>query len=131
MTTVLKLVVYMVFVTWLALLLASLIRAKGWTLPGMKVAMGNRDDLPDATSFSGRADRAARNTVEGFILFAVLALVAHVSGLQSPSVTMGAEIFFWSRIIYIPVYYLGIPYLRTAIWTAGMVGLAMIALALI
>ena len=131
MTTVLKLVVYMVFVTWLALLLASLIRAKGWTLPGMKVAMGNRDDLPDATSFSGRADRAARNTVECFILFAVLALVAHASGLQSPSVNMGAEIFFWSRIIYIPVYYLGIPYLRTAIWTAGMVGLAMIALALI
>ena len=80
MTHVLTLVVYMTFVTWLAMLLASLIRAKGWTLPGMVLALGNRDNMPEASALAGRADRAARNTLEGFVLFAALALAAEVSG---------------------------------------------------
>lgn len=131
MTLTLSLVVYMAFITWLSLLLASLIRAKGWTLSGMVIAMGNRDKLPDASPLAGRADRTARNTAEAFLLFAALAVVAHVSGVQSPQIALGAELFFWSRVLYIPVYYAGIPYLRTVIWTVGMVGLAMMALALV
>ncbi|MDH4190046.1 MAG: MAPEG family protein [Betaproteobacteria bacterium] len=131
MTRLLSLVVYMAALTWLLLLAASLIRAKAWTLPGTKIAMGNRDHLPAAGPFAGRADRTARNTLESFVLFAALALVAHVSGIQSPRVLLGAEIFFWSRLVYIPVYYLGIAYLRTAVWTVGFIGLTMIASALV
>jgi uncharacterized MAPEG superfamily protein len=130
-TRLLSLVVYMAAVTWLLLLLASLIRAKGWTPEGMKLAMGNRDHLPQATPFAGRADRTARNTLESFVLFAALALVAQLSGAQSPRVLLGAEIFFWSRLAYIPVYYAGIPYLRTVVWTVGFAGLAMMASALL
>ena len=131
MTHLLLLVVYMAGITWLLLLVASLIRARGWTPAGMKVAMGNRDDLPEATPFAGRADRTARNTLENFVLFAALVLVAHVSGTQSPRVLLGAEIFFWSRLLFIAVYYAGIPYLRTVVWTAGFVGLAMMGSALV
>lgn len=131
MTHVLTLVVYMTFVTWLAMLLASLIRAKGWTLPGMVLALGNRDNMPEASALAGRADRAARNTLEGFVLFAALALAAEVSGVQSARIELGAELFFWSRLIYLPIYWLGIAYLRTGVWTVGMVGLALIALELL
>lgn len=131
MTPLLALVVYMAAITWLLLLAASLIRARGWTIPGMAVAMGNRENLPEATPFSGRADRTARNTLENFALFAALALVAHVSGTQSPRVLLGAEIFFWARIVFVVVYYLGIPYLRTGVWTVGFAGLAMMASALV
>ena len=81
MTSTLTLVIYMAILTWLALLAASLIRANGWTLPGMIIAMGNRDNLPQATPLAARADRAARNTVEGFILFAAIALTAHAAGI--------------------------------------------------
>lgn len=35
MTPLLSLAVYMAIVTWASLLAASLIRAEGWTLPGM------------------------------------------------------------------------------------------------
>lgn len=131
MTKLLSLVVYMAAVTWLLLLAASLIRARGWTLEGTLLAMGNRDNLPAATPFAGRADRTARNTLENFALFAALALVAHASGTQAPRVLLGAEIFFWSRLVYVAVYYLGIPYLRTAVWAAGIAGLAMMASALV
>ncbi|MBS3963349.1 MAG: MAPEG family protein [Methylomonas sp.] len=125
MTSTLTLVIYMAILTWLALLAASLIRANGWTLPGMMIAMGNRDNLPEATPLAARADRAARNTVEGFILFAAIALTAHAAGIASPRVALGAQVFFWSRILYIPVYYAGIAYLRTVVWTVGIAGLAM------
>ena len=131
LTATLSLVIYMAILTWLALLAASLIRARAWTLQGTIIAMGNRVKLPEATPLAGRADRAARNTAEGFILFAAIALVAHAAGATSPRVAMGAEIFFWSRVLYIPVYYAGIVYLRTLVWLASVIGLAMMISALV
>lgn len=130
MNKLLLLVVYMAGLTWLMLLAASVIRAKAWTLRGTKIGMGNRDNLPETTAFAGRADRTARNTLENFVLFAALALVAQVSGVQDSRVLLGAEIYCWSRVFYIPIYYIGIPYLRSAIWTVGIVGLGMMAFAL-
>jgi uncharacterized MAPEG superfamily protein len=130
MTPLLSLVVYMAIVTWASLLAASLIRAEGWTLPGMMLATGNRDDLPVPSPLAGRADRAARNTADNFMLFAALAVVAHVAGVQSPKVLLGAEVFFWSRLVYLVVYYAGIPVLRTAVWGVSIVGLAMMILSM-
>ena len=125
MTITLTLVIYMAIVTWLTTLAASLIRAKAWTARGTMIALGNRDDLPEATPFAGRAERTARNTMENFVLFAVIALVAHAAGRTGARLDTGAELFFWSRLVFIPVYYVGIVYLRTAVWTIGIVGLAM------
>jgi uncharacterized MAPEG superfamily protein len=124
MNTTLTLVVYMAIVTWLTLLTASLIRAKGWTPAGTKIALGNRDNLPEATPLAGRAQRTATNTLENFVLFAVIALVAQAAGNTSPRIVTGAEMFFWARIAYIPVYYAGIAYLRTAVWVVSIIGLA-------
>ena len=131
MTSTLTLVIYMAILTWLTLLAASLIRAKGWTFSGMMIAFGNRDKLPAATPLAGRAERTARNTLENFLLFAAIALVAHAAGATSPRVAMGAELFFWSRVVYIPVYYAGIIYLRTAVWLVSVIGLAMMIAALV
>lgn len=125
MTPLLTLVIYTALLTFVAILGASLIRAKGWTVPGMVIAMGNRDNVPAPNAFAARADRAAKNTIEGFILFTAIALVAHASGITSPRIAQGAEIFFWSRVLYLPIYYVGVPYIRTAVWSVGIVGLAM------
>lgn len=122
------LVVLVAIMTWLTLLAASLIRARGWTMQGMRLALGNRDRLPEMTPLAGRAERTARNTLENFILFAALALTAHVTSASGPDVLRGAQLFFWSRLLYIPVYYAGIVYLRTAVWLVSIAGLAMMAL---
>ena len=125
MDRTLTLVLYMAVLTWFTLLAATLIRVKGWTWPGTMLAFGNRDNLPDATAFAGRAERAARNTAENFMLFAAIALVAHAAGSSSPRVAAGAELFFWARVLYVPVYYAGIKFLRTTVWLVGIVGLGM------
>jgi len=131
MNRTLTLVAYMAIVTWITLLAASLIRAKAWTLPGTKIALGNRDNLPEATPLAGRAERTAKNTLENFVLFAAIALVAQAAGNTNPRIVTGAELFFWARLVYIPVYYAGVTYLRTAVWLVSIVGLALMVLAIL
>ncbi|HEY8023367.1 MAG TPA: MAPEG family protein [Burkholderiaceae bacterium] len=127
MSNLLTLVAYMAIVTWLMLLVASMLRARGWTFPGIMLAFGNRDNLPEPSALAGRAERAARNTLENFVLFAALALAAHAAGATGQRAEMGAEIFFWARLVYIPVYLIGLPFLRTAVYFVSIAGLAMIA----
>jgi uncharacterized MAPEG superfamily protein len=131
MNDALTLVVYFAVVTWLLSLAAGLVRARGWTPAGMVIAFGNRDNLPVLTPLTGRMERTWRNSLENLVYFAVLALVAHVMGDETPREIQGAEIFFWARIVYIPVYYLGIIYLRTLIWAVSIGGLAMMLLAVL
>lgn len=116
--------------TFVMLLVASLVRARAWTPAGLGVAFGNRDNLPPATPLAGRAERAARNMLEGMLLFAVLMLAAHVAGVLGPRVALGAQIFFWARLVYFPVYLAGVTYVRTAVWAASVVGLGIILSAL-
>ena len=125
MTSTLTLVVYMSILTWFTYIGGSLIRIKVWTWQGILYGVGNRDNLPAPTPLAGRADRAARNSLENFVLFAVLALVAHVSGVSDGAVTKGASLFFWARVLYVPVYYAGIIWVRTVVWLVGIVGLGM------
>ena len=125
MPKLLSLVVCTAVLTWLMLLVASLIRARAWTPKGLMLAFGNRADLPEATPLAGRAQRAASNTLANFVLFAALALTAQLAGATGERVLMGAEVFLWARIAYIPVYLLGVPFLRTAVWAVGVVGMGL------
>jgi uncharacterized MAPEG superfamily protein len=126
MSMTLKYLACTAILTWLVLLVASAIRARAWTPEGIRIAFGNREDLPPATGLAGRAERTARNTLENFVLFATLALAAQVAGANAAQTEMGAAIFFWSRVAYVPVYLLGIIYLRTAIWLVSLYGLWLI-----
>lgn len=130
MTRLLDFVVYMTVLTWISIMLGAALRNREWTLEGMKVGLSNREHLPEATALGGRAERAAANTKENFILFAALALTAQLAGLGEQA-TAGAAVFFWARAVYLPVYLLGITYLRSAVWGVGIVGLGMMLLALL
>ncbi len=131
MNDALTLVIYFAVVTWLLSLAAGLVRARGWTPAGMVISFGNRDNLPALTPLAGRMERTWRNSLENLVYFAVLAFVAHVMGDETPREAMGAELFFWARIVYIPVYYLGIIYLRTLVWAVSIGGLAMMLMAVL
>ena len=130
MNRLLDFVAYMTVLTWISIMLGAALRNREWTLEGMKVGLSNRDHLPEATALGGRAERAAANTKENFILFVALALTAQLAGVGEQA-TAGAAVFFWARAVYLPVYLLGITYLRSAIWGVGIVGLGMMLLALL
>ena len=68
-----------------------------------------------------RADRAYLNAVESFAPFAALVIVAHVAGKADAMTAFWATCFFWLRLIHAVVYLIGIPYIRTLVFTLGFV----------
>lgn len=98
---------------------------------GLVPLMGNRDNLPALEGWSDRARRAQLNMLESLPIFAVLVLVAQVAGKTNAVTALGAQLFFWSRLAYVPVYVIGIPWLRTVLWGVSLVGLLQMLLALL
>jgi uncharacterized MAPEG superfamily protein len=128
MTPDLKMLVWATALT----LVQAIIAAFGVMLQvGVMPLVGNRENLPPIEGWAGRAQRAHRNMLENFMLFSALVLVAQVSGKASATTALGAALFFWARLIYVPVYMVGIPHLRTVVWLVSVVGLAMIFLQLV
>ncbi len=111
--------------TLLMLLVASAYCAKAWTPPGMDIAFGNRESVAPPLGIAGRADRAARNMLEGMVMLLAVVLAAQLAGKGAQAAT-GATVFFWARLLYWPTYMAGIIYLRTAVWFVSIIGLAMI-----
>ncbi len=131
MTADLRLLAYSVLLTWLMLLTASSLRTRYWTLPGAALALGNRDNLTQGSPVAGRAERAARNMLENLVLFAALLLAGHMAGVNGSRLELGAQLFFWARVAYFPIYLAGIHYLRTAAWAVGVAGLGVLFAALV
>ncbi|MEO8701335.1 MAG: MAPEG family protein [Kofleriaceae bacterium] len=131
MTIDLQLVTYATLLTWIMVVCAGLIRTKVWTPAGLKTAFGNRHDIAEPPEWIARVDRAAKNMLENFPLFVALVAVAHLGNRHGDRVDLGAQLFFWGRVAYWPVYVAGIAYLRTAIWGLSIVGLGLIFSAVI
>ena len=69
--------------------------------------------------------------LESLIIFAPLVLVAQFAGKTNVVTARGAQLFFWGRLTYAPVYVIGIPWLRTGLWGVSFVGLLQILLQLL
>ena len=98
---------------------------------GLPYNLGTRDEPPASPmgKTAGRLVRAAANFRETFGLFAVSVILVVLLHRQSNMSAMGAQIYFWARLVYVPVYALGIQVVRTIVWTFSIVGLVMVMLA--
>jgi len=124
----------LMLLAWAVLLafVQMLVAVSGHTLQvGLPALAGNREGLPPATGWAGRAARAHRNMIENLVLFAALVLIAAVAGKTSDMTLLGAQIFFWARLVYALVYLAGVPWLRTGVWFVSVIGLALIFFALL
>jgi len=92
---------------------------------------GARDQTPEPKHpLTGRLERAQRNLYETLPLFIGAVLIAHVTGQESALTLWGVALYFWARVAYIPLYALGVPYIRSLVWLVSFAGLAMILTAL-
>ena len=124
MTALLELTVYFTIWTLVSVVLGAAIRNQEWTKEGRDIGLGNRDNLQEATPMGGRAERAAKNSIEAAVFFVPLALIANAAGLDA-EVMLGAQVAFSARIAYVPIYIAGIKYLRSLVWIVGVVGYGM------
>lgn len=86
---------------------------------------------PPVGVVTGRLRRAQANLFETLPLFIAAVLIAHVAGREGTLTALGAGLFLAARVIYVPLYALGIPYVRSAVWLAAMAGLALVLLAIL
>ncbi|HEV7256710.1 MAG TPA: MAPEG family protein [Bosea sp. (in: a-proteobacteria)] len=90
---------------------------------------GPRDEGSQPTGvFAGRADRAFRNYLETFPAFGLLALLLMVLQRADGIGVAGAQLWLAARVAYLPLYLAGVPYLRTLVWIASIVGLLLMAI---
>ncbi|MBI2256953.1 MAG: MAPEG family protein [Proteobacteria bacterium] len=101
------------------------------TQVGLPALASNRENMPTAMGLAGRAGRAHRNMLENLPLFAILVLIVQVTGHSSPMTVLGAQLFFWARLVYAIIYLIGVPWLRTATWAVSIVGLILLVTELI
>ncbi|WP_019903178.1 MAPEG family protein [Methylobacterium sp. 77] len=113
---------------WSCLLgLIHIIVAAGSALPqrgGLAWNTSNREgNAPDLTGAASRLEKASKNFFETFPIFAALVLACAVTGRHNTAVVLGAYLYFFARLIYLPVFGFGIPKLRTAVWSVAIVGI--------
>ncbi|MGH6870685.1 MAG: MAPEG family protein [Rhizomicrobium sp.] len=111
------------------LLLATMASVGG---RGMGWGTGPRDEgwPPLQSKYGARLERAYRNFVETFPFFAATVLLVYAWSKSTPESVLGAQIYIWARVLYVPAYVFAIPYTRTLIWAASIVGIVMMLLAI-
>ena len=99
---------------------------------GVKWNAGARDgEVPPPGKLAGRLIRAQANLFETLPIFAAAVIMAHVAGKDGGPLTLwGTHLYLAGRLIYLPLYAFGVPYLRTLVWLGSFVGLLMIIVAL-
>jgi uncharacterized MAPEG superfamily protein len=96
-----------------------------------KTGNGNGDDAGEVTGWVARARRAHLDMLANMVLFAPLIVIADIAGRDNKMTEIGAQLFFWTRLAYAIVYIVGVPRLRTAVWSASAVAMVLIFVQLV
>jgi uncharacterized MAPEG superfamily protein len=91
--------------------------------------LGPRDEEgPKLGKIAARIERAWRNYLETFPLFAAVVLLATALGKHNTLTTLGAELFVYSRVVHVVLYAIGVPVVRTIVFTVSLVGIVLVLL---
>lgn len=86
---------------------------------------------PPPGLLAGRLQRAQANFLETFAVFAAAAIAVVVAGRQDASTALAVQLYFWARLAYVPLYAVGIPYVRSLAWLVSLAGILMLLWALL
>ncbi|MEQ8405564.1 MAG: MAPEG family protein [Oceanicaulis sp.] len=92
-----------------------------------KELLGARDQLTDG-KLAARAKRANQNMIEALLMFAPLMLVAIMLDRTNEMTALGGWLFVAGRAAFAPLYWFGVPVVRTLAWVAALAGIVLILL---
>jgi uncharacterized MAPEG superfamily protein len=120
---------------WSVVLLIVHIAVQGALVAPLRGAAWNagpRDEgQPPLGKYGGRAQRALENFKETYPAFIALALALAVTARTGGNGALGATMWFAARVIYLPLYLLGVPWLRTLAYGVSLAGLVLMLLRLL
>lgn len=94
----------------------------------MGYLMSARDESRSTTGMTARIGRALDNSIVAMALFAPAILILEHLNRTDENSLLAAQVFLLARIIYVPVYALGVPAIRTLAWLAGFAATAVLYL---
>jgi uncharacterized MAPEG superfamily protein len=97
---------------------------------GVQYGLSPRDDHKPLTGIGARVQRAFANYMQTFPFFAATVLIAHLADRHSWWTTTGVQMYFWARLVYVPLYAAGIPVARTIAFLVATAGIVFILIAL-
>ena len=129
MTIELTMLVWTLILAFVQILLFDFARTAQY---GMKWNAGARDDvMPPLKPLAGRLQRAQNNLFETLPLFMGGVLIAHLAGRESQISAIGAQVYFWGRVAYVPLYAIGIRQIRSLVWTVSAGGMVAVFYAIL
>ena len=96
---------------------ASLQRGYRWT------ASARDEMVAPLTGVAGRLERALRNFLETFSVFAAAVLLVHTLGRESTLSAWGAGLYVSARLVFLPLYAFGVPLVRSLVWNVAFAGI--------
>ncbi|TIX49545.1 MAPEG family protein [Alteraurantiacibacter aquimixticola] len=103
------------------ILLAAHFKTKQY---GVEWNMGARDEaLPPLNDIAGRLDRARGNFLETWPIAIIALLAVEATGRTSAVTAALAWTWLGARLVYLPLYWTGVPRLRTLVWAVGLLAL--------
>ena len=98
---------------------------------GMKWNASSRDgEAKPLVGVAARVERGLRNFLETFPFFVAAVLAVVLTQRTNAETALGAQVYFWARLAYLPIYAAGIPYLRSLVWVVSFWGLLQVLWAL-
>jgi uncharacterized MAPEG superfamily protein len=128
MTTQLTYLAATLVLAVIQILWADIVRTNQY---GLKWNTSARDgEMPPLSAFGARLFRAQANLFETLPLFAAAILIAFVAHKDGALTYWGATLYFWARVIYLPLYAFGVPQVRSLVWMVSFLGLILTLIAL-
>lgn len=88
---------------------------------------GARDEeMPELGKVAARLERARNNFQETFPIAIVALIGVVIAGRTNSYTALGGWIWLGARVIYLPLYWAGVPKVRTLVFLVSVVGLAMV-----
>lgn len=129
MTTELTMLAWTLVLAFVQIILFDVVRTRQY---GLNWNTGARDEeMPPLSAMGGRLSRAQANLFETLPLFMGFVLIAHLAGRETATTALGAQIYFWARVAYVPLYAFGVKQLRSLVWLVSLAGLVMVAKAVL
>jgi len=93
---------------------------------GNSYTVGARDENLQPTGVAGRLYRAQQNFLETFSIFAMCVVIVHLSNTYGSLSYWGSILYLVGRVLFLPLYAAGVPWLRTFSWNLATLGLVLV-----
>ncbi len=129
MTTELSILAWTLVLALVQVLLPAVLRGRE-TRAGYNASA--RDHPPPAPSVvTARLLRAQNNLFETLPVFAGAVIIDHMVGREGALTVWGAWLYIVARVVYVPIYASGIPFIRSLAWLVSLLGIILLLVPII